>query len=301
VPKRKETTQENPSFEVIETQSTPTSLGVHTLIDYMGDAKQILERTRPDIIWAQSFWGAIVSHECRIPSIATIHDSALPFEGWFLDTPITRYRFVSEFQRTLWAKSKQHQSASFVQHHGLVDSEYGAFNDTRAYHLFVGGFSWGYRMKGLDLFILSAISNPQEEFVIYGTGNKEIESYLLKLSTQLKNLHFFGALSRGTTHQRAFSRAKSTFMMTRLPEAFGRVIIESLACGTPVWGSNSGAVPEILRVPQDGAIFEVGDIPPAIDFEKHFDYKEIASAARRFSVHYEVEALLRQSRELLAR
>ena len=36
-------------------------------------------------------------------------------------------------------------------------------------------------------------------------------------------------------------------MPTRNGEAFGRTIVESLARGTPVLGSDNGAVPELLR------------------------------------------------------
>jgi glycosyltransferase involved in cell wall biosynthesis len=38
-------------------------------------------------------------------------------------------------------------------------------------------------------------------------------------------------------------------------EQFGRVIIESLACGTPVVGSNSGEIPNILSATEGGFIF----------------------------------------------
>ena len=36
-------------------------------------------------------------------------------------------------------------------------------------------------------------------------------------------------------------------MPTRNGEAFGRTIVESLARGTPVLGSDNGAVPELLQ------------------------------------------------------
>ena len=43
----------------------------------------------------------------------------------------------------------------------------------------------------------------------------------------------------------------------RWKEQFGRVIIEAHACGTPVIGSNSGAIPDVVG--QGGIIFPEGD------------------------------------------
>ena len=42
-------------------------------------------------------------------------------------------------------------------------------------------------------------------------------------------------------------------------EAFGLVVVESLACGTPVVASSSGAIPEIIDRPEVGALFEEPD------------------------------------------
>ena len=53
---------------------------------------------------------------------------------------------------------------------------------------------------------------------------------------------------------RLYSEAAVT-VLPSLDEAFGMVLTESLACGTPVVGSDSGALPEIVGDPAVGAIF----------------------------------------------
>ena len=47
--------------------------------------------------------------------------------------------------------------------------------------------------------------------------------------------------------------------LTAYREAFGLVLVESLACGTPAVGANHGAVPEVLNGDGTGVLFEADD------------------------------------------
>ena len=53
--------------------------------------------------------------------------------------------------------------------------------------------------------------------------------------------------------------AASATVLSSLHETFGMTLIESLACGTPVVGTNSGAIPEIINNPGVGNLFENDD------------------------------------------
>lgn len=46
---------------------------------------------------------------------------------------------------------------------------------------------------------------------------------------------------------------------TQWKEQFGRVLIEAMACGVPVVGSDSGAIPEVIETTGGGLIFPEGD------------------------------------------
>jgi phosphatidylinositol alpha-mannosyltransferase len=50
-----------------------------------------------------------------------------------------------------------------------------------------------------------------------------------------------------------------TSALTSYDEAFGLVIVESLACGTPVVGARSGAIPEIIDRQSIGSLFDGDD------------------------------------------
>ena len=56
-----------------------------------------------------------------------------------------------------------------------------------------------------------------------------------------------------------FQRAKAFLFPTQWNEAFGLVMIESLACGTPVIAWNNGAVPEVITPGETGYVVESVD------------------------------------------
>jgi phosphatidylinositol alpha-mannosyltransferase len=106
----------------------------------------------------------------------------------------------------------------------------------------------------------------------------------------------------------AYSRAWTT-ALTSIGEAFGLVLAESLACGTPVVGSRHGGIPEIVDGPAVGRIF-VEDEPEAVAtalleaFELAGDPATAEACARRaeaFSVERCLDAHEALYAELLAR
>jgi glycosyltransferase involved in cell wall biosynthesis len=79
------------------------------------------------------------------------------------------------------------------------------------------------------------------------------------------------------------------------PEPFGLVMIEAMACGTPVIAYRSGAVPEIIEDGVTGFILDVGDeagAAAAIRAAAHLDRRNIRRvferrfAARRMALDY---------------
>ena len=67
------------------------------------------------------------------------------------------------------------------------------------------------------------------------------------------------AIARDTAALAAAYRSASATVLPSDDEAFGLVLIESLAAGTPVVAARSGACPEIVDDVRVGRLFEPGD------------------------------------------
>ena len=84
-------------------------------------------------------------------------------------------------------------------------------------------------------------------------------------SHQLEDRVFIRPYRKDTA---VFYSAIDWLVMATKAETYGMVTIESLACGTPVLGSNAGGTPEILKVNEGGMLFNSMD---AIDLANKID------------------------------
>ncbi len=135
--------------------------------------------------------------------------------------------------------------------------------------LFFGRF---HPAKGLDVLLAAMpeiISRfPKVKLTIFGakTDGPIAESYREKARQLqiLDNVEFGGNLP-----QQQVTAELSTANFCIVPsflEAFGFVVIESFSVGTPVVGSNTSGIAEVLREGRDGLLFEPGN--PAALAEK---------------------------------
>lgn len=67
-------------------------------------------------------------------------------------------------------------------------------------------------------------------------------------------VEYLGFIKDNDQKQEFLSRAKALIVPSTFDEPFGMVMIEALACGTPIIGLDSGAVPEVVKNNQTGFV-----------------------------------------------
>lgn len=70
------------------------------------------------------------------------------------------------------------------------------------------------------------------------------------------NIEFVGFVKGNQAKQQFLSRAKALIVPSTFNEPFGMVMIEALACSTPLIGLNSGAIPEVIQDGKTGFLVE---------------------------------------------
>jgi len=122
--------------------------------------------------------------------------------------------------------------------------------------LFIGRLS---REKGLKTLLTAwkevQAEIPEAELRIVGDGPMREE--LQSLSEGL-NVSFAGRIE-GDQLYREIEAARFTVLPSECYETFGRVVIESYACGRPVMVSNIGGPAELVRAGETGVLFTPGN------------------------------------------
>ena len=107
--------------------------------------------------------------------------------------------------------------------------------------LFVGRL---IEKKGVNVLIEVAKKLTQIQFIFIGVG--PLEGLLKQVSNENNNIIFLG--KKSNKELVGFYNAADIFCIpSQYEEGFGRVVIEAIACGLPVVGSNKGGIKEALN------------------------------------------------------
>lgn len=98
--------------------------------------------------------------------------------------------------------------------------------------------------KGLEV-LLDSFKNWNKNIGLAIAGTGPLENKIIKTSEKYSNLHFLGKIKQENLPAN-YSAASVLIVPSISEEGFGRVIMESLACETPVIASNRGAIPEAM-------------------------------------------------------
>ena len=129
---------------------------------------------------------------------------------------------------------------------------------SKVFKIFFAGNLW--RVKGVHILIKAASMLSQNGFQIEIAGafhpDKDMYHYYLK-GISKSNIRFLGFLNH-TMLSKNFADSDIFIVPSLWREPFGMVIIESMACGTPVIASKIGGIPEIIRHGETGFLIKPG-------------------------------------------
>ena len=264
-------------------------------IGYAGDSLPYMQltlhevlahATEFDLIHAHMEWASLLlARVSPVPVVTTFHGRLdLPWADALLREPPAGLVAISQNQ----ADTHPDVPWAAVVHNGLRLTE-APFGVRRSDALcFVGRVA---PEKGIveAIEIAQAAGRPLRIAAKAGPTTEEREYFENVFRPALKaagsSAEFLGELDQPDRDQ-LFAQSYASLMPGSWPEPFGLVLIESLACGTPVIAKRIGALPEILRDGIDGFF---GDDVTAMAFKvdrvDELDRRGIReSVIERFSV-----------------
>jgi len=241
--------------------------------------------------------GALLSAQAKMPAMHVVHGSLETellglYDGLFARAPGLRLAAISSSQRG----AAPHLPFAGVCYNAIDVDEapfraepgnYLAFLGRMAPEKGVGEAITLARQAGLPLMIAAKCREPAEQAYF----DREVAPHLGD------DVVFLGELDRAATYE-FLSHAEALLFPISWREPFGMVLIEAMACGTPVLATNRGAVPEVVL---DGVTGFVRDTPaelaPLISRIGEIDR---AACRRHVAERFSTDALVRGYSRLLA-
>ena len=177
---------------------------------------------------------------------------------------LLKYRSVfPKYQHLPWvsfSKSQQQtlsSRANFVVNipHGIPDHEYVFSATSQDYVVYLGRI---IEPKGVHYAIQAAI-NTGIKLKIAGkhysqTGKDDYWQRMVKPYLDHPLIEYLGYIHRIEHKQQLLAGATALIMPSTWSEPFGVVMIEALACGTPIIGFNQGSIPEVVEDQRTGFV-----------------------------------------------
>lgn len=211
-----------------------------TLISYQHDTpwcqNEIIKEVKAslpsgvDIIHDHTHASVLGRIQLPVPVVCTEHFSA--------NCPVKYPIYVS---RTVL--EKYGENIGFFVHHGININEFEFSNKKENYLLYIGKLD---ESKGPQFAI--EVSEKTNKMLLLAGPIHDHHYFSRQINPRIlsnPNIHYIGEVG-GRRKQDLMKRAECILFPTLCQESFGLVAIEAMACGTPVLGFDSGAVPEVL-------------------------------------------------------
>lgn len=194
-----------------------------------------------------------VTTNLKVPHLTTLHGrlDMADLLAVYHKYPAQPLVSISDSQRSLLPLAVNWVGTVY---HGLPEHLYQAGSGNGDYVAFIGRISPEKRpdraieiarLAGMKLKIAAKVDNVDRAYF-----EKHIEPLL-----QQEHVEFIGEINE--EQKRSFlGQAKALLFPIDWPEPFGMVMIEAMACGTPVIAWNHGSVPEVIDKGESGFIVD---------------------------------------------
>lgn len=247
---------------------------------------KLLRNLNPDFIYLHQEPYALVTLQVYLANYFTVRKPIsfftwqnifkrypIPFrqmERWILQH--TDVMFPGSYSAEAVMREKGYSGRSVLMPSGIdpaiyyprsnnLKPELGAKDD----EVLIGYVGRVVEQKGLKTLLtaLNEIRSLPWRLVIVGTGEFDAEfdgiAQQLNLSDRIQKLGFV-PFTETPNYLSAFDiLVLPSETRANWKEQFGRVIIEAMACGTPVIGSDSGEIPHLINSTKGGLVFPEGD------------------------------------------
>jgi len=168
-------------------------------------------------------------------------------------------------------------------YHGMPKGSYQFCNGSGEYAVFIGRFS---PEKGADraIEIAAKAGIPLKIAAKVDKGDEDYFNAHIRPLLNQPHVEYLGEVGEDKKNE-LLGNAKVMLFPIAWPEPFGIVMIESLACGTPVIAFNNGSVPEIISDGETG--FVVSSIDEAVEAVGKIETLDRKSCRKAFIERFE--------------
>jgi len=211
----------------------------------------------------------------KAPILQTFHN---PMKERFLSTKSLLYKTHQKDVLGVFISKNQKRKCSFkfkkswIVYNGIDISKFNFNPKPENYFLWVGRFDpykgvenaiKSAKILGIKIFLAGKIDSGKEDYF-----KKKIKPSLSR------KIQYLGELPQKELIE-VYQKARATFYPIEWEEPFGLIMVESMACGTPVLAFNSGSVPEII---EDG---KTGFVVPFLDKKGGKNIRGFVEAVKR--------------------
>ena len=242
--------------------------------------KKIIKEEQPILINAHTpvpfiaDIAALVSH--KITYVLTYHGGSMLKKNSIFNIPIFIYENVflnyvlrkakiiicsSDYIRNVFLKNRKDKSLTINPGVDVVRKLIKKTSETKIV-LFVASLAKSQNYKGLEYLLKAfvAVRSRVKDVKLTVVGDGDALSDYKKLAKDLKierNVVFTGSLYGQKLNQ--MFKQSNVFVLPSLNESFGKVLIEAMAHGTPVIGTNVGGIPDVVTHGKEGFLVPPGD------------------------------------------